>query len=95
MCDEYQYYEVDVTKTVSSKVYIRVPKGEEISLWDDQLIKRATRKTIDKFDWVDPGHENINIQNINPIHCDRVFIYDVYDASHYFGSSNIPFPVVT
>lgn len=78
---EDEYYRVTVAKKSYTEVYIKVPKGDKVEFKDRTLVKEATVKTVDKYDWEDYGWENdLEIEMIEHIDEKAAKGYDVYDA---------------
>lgn len=81
MSEEYDYYRVGVTKKSYTDVYIRVPKGETVTFKDRKLVKEATVKTIDKYDWDDYGWEDdLDIDEVASVDEKEATSYQFYDA---------------
>jgi len=70
-CIEYDYYEVNVEKTLSTSVFIRVLKGTEFKKMDrnemDKIITKAVSETVSSYDWDDPWNNEFEIGCINQI----------------------------
>lgn len=81
MKEEYDYYRVQVVKKSSTDVYIRVPKGETVSVRDQKLIKEATVRTIRPHDWDDYGWENdLDVDEIEKVSEKEATEYVFYDG---------------
>jgi hypothetical protein len=88
---EYEYYEVEVTKKAYASVYIRVPKGVEITFRDSRVISAATIETVGDYDWDDYGWEgDLETGGIWKVSEDKVGGYDVYDATKDFPKPEDP-----
>jgi hypothetical protein len=82
---EYEYYVVEVEKKSYSEIYIKVPKGEEITWRDKKLISEATVETLDEGDWDDYGWaDDLETNSIRKTTRETAKFYEVYDATEYF-----------
>jgi hypothetical protein len=85
MEEEHDYYIVEVVKKSYSEVYIKVPKGEEITWRDKKLISEATVETLDEGEWDDYGWaDELETNSIQKTTRETANFYEVYDATEYF-----------
>lgn len=78
---EHDYYRVQVTKKSYTEVYIKVPKGVEVTFRDKNLIKEATVKTASKYDWDDYGwEEDLDVDGVVKVSEKEATSYVYYDA---------------
>ena len=81
MEEEHDYYRVSVIKKSYTDVYIRVPKGEEITFRDRKLIKEATVKTTTDYDWDDFGWEDdLDVDEVEKVSEKEATQYTYYNA---------------
>lgn len=82
---EYDYYEVEVTKSSHSTVHIKVPKGDEVTRKHTKIITNAAVETLDDGDWDDYGwSDDLQIYGIKKVSEKEATSYEVYDATEYF-----------
>lgn len=88
---EYEYYEVDVTKKAFSTVFIKVPKGEELTWKHNKIITNAAVETLDSGDWDDYGwSEDLETYGIKKVSEKDATCYEVYDATKDFPKPTKP-----
>ena len=85
MEEEHDYYIVEVIKKSYSEVYIKVPKGEEITSRDSRLISEVAKQTLEESDWDDFGWaDDLDTNSIRKTSQETAKFYEVYDATEYF-----------
>lgn len=76
---EYDYYEVEVEKTLTSSVFIRVPKGLDPKALDPRVkqgIIDDAAADIASYDWDEDGIDGFNWRGITE---DDALMYEVYE----------------
>jgi hypothetical protein len=91
MEEEYDYYEVEVAKRSYSTVYIKVPKGDEVTWKHTKIIANAAVETLDSYDWDDYGwSKDLEIDGVKKVSEKDANSYEVYDATEYFPKKPQP-----
>lgn len=79
---EYKYVEIEVTRTESTSVFLKVPKDWRYE-WqrDKNMLVKAVKETVDTYDWDNYGWEHrIEVQSQSTVSEDVANDYTVFDV---------------
>jgi hypothetical protein len=81
---EYEYIQVQVIRSESTDLYLKVPKGWRPSGRNRKLLGVAAKETTSDFDWDNFGWENdIDVQGYKPVDAKEAELYKVFDVMPY------------
>lgn len=78
---DWEYICVEVTRSESTDLYLKVPKGWRPSGRDYKMMGRAAKETTSDSDWDRYGWENdVEVQGHKPVDAKEAEQYRVFDA---------------
>jgi hypothetical protein len=78
---EFEYLRVEVTRTSTTDLFLKVPKGWRPSGRDSKILGRAAKETTDDSDWDSWRWEDtVEAQGHAVVDADEAELYAVYDA---------------
>lgn len=78
---DWEYICVEVTRTESTDLYLKVPKGWRPSGRDYKLMGKAAKETTRDGDWDNYGWENeVDVQGHKPVDAKEAEQYLIFDA---------------
>jgi hypothetical protein len=78
---DWEYIYVVVTRSESTDIYLKVPKGWRPSGRDRKIIGRAAKETTSNSDWDNYGWENdVEVQGHKPVDAKEAEQYRIFDA---------------
>jgi hypothetical protein len=79
--DQYEYLEVEVTRTQGTTVMMRVPKGFDRKNLKGDLLAKACKDTVEDYEWDSYGWEGtVEWQAIKSIPKEEATQYVVYNV---------------
>jgi hypothetical protein len=84
---DFEYLKVEVTRTESTDLYLKVPKGWRPSWGYGKMMAKAAKETTTESDW--DGHDleqTIEIQGHGPVEAEEALDYSVFDVVEYLKS---------
>lgn len=86
MEEEYDYYKLELIKRSYTDAYIKVPKGERLTIRDcNRFLPETIEQTIEDCDWDDFNYQHdCDIDNFSKVSEEEATVYAVYDATDYF-----------
>jgi hypothetical protein len=83
---EFEYIEVEVSRSEVTSVFLKVPKGWKPSGKDYKLIGRAAKETTEDSDWDKwLWEQNVDIIRCKPATEKDALSYSVFDATPYLN----------
>jgi hypothetical protein len=87
---DWEYICVEVTRTESTDLYLKVPKGWRPSGRDYKLMGRAANATTRDGDWDKYGWENeVDVQGHKPVDAKEAEQYLTFDARPYLPNNEL------
>ena len=78
---DWEYICVEVTRSESTDLYLKVPKGWRPSGRDYKLMGRAAKETTSDSDWDSYGWENdVEVQGHKPVDAKEAEQYQIFDV---------------
>ena len=78
---DWEYICVEVTRTESTDLYLKVPKGWRPTGRDYKMMGRAAKETTSDSDWDIYGWENdVEVQGHKPVDAKEAEQYRIFDA---------------
>lgn len=78
---EWEYLCVEVTRSESTDLYLKVPKGWRPSGRDHVMIGRAAKQTTTDSDWDNYGWEqDVEVQGYKPVEASEAEEYRIFDT---------------
>ena len=78
---EFEYLRVEVTRTETTELYLKVPKGWKPTGRESKMLGRAAKATADDSDWENYRWEDtVEAQGHAVVDADEAELYKVYDV---------------
>lgn len=79
---EYKYVELEITRTESTSVFLKVPKDWQFEeRRDKKMLVKAVKETVDTYDWDNYGWEHrIEVESQRTVSEDDANDYTVFDV---------------
>ncbi len=86
---DWEYICVEVTRTESTDLYLKVPKGWRPTGRDYKLMGRAAKKTTRDGDWDNYGWENdVEVQGHKPVDAKEAEQFQTFDACPHLPNAS-------
>lgn len=90
---DWEYICVEVTRTESTDLYLKVPKGWRPTGRDYKLMGRAANETTSDSDWDNYGWENeVDVQGHKPVDAKEAEQYRTFDARPHLPNDQAHLP---
>ena len=78
---DFEYLCVEVTRTETTDIFLKVPKGWKPTGRDSKMLGRAAKETTEDSDWDNYRWEDtVEAQGHKAVDADEAELYKVYDA---------------